>query len=96
MISLFRNFHIKIHHKTKTDILLRCRSFDINLSAVEEDLAAIVFRTHGEVDPIGSTPLLLDEFIQFPMVLISRIKQDAGIAYHLLWTSAANVHCTTR
>ena len=29
IISLFRNFRIKIHHKTKTDILERCRSWSL-------------------------------------------------------------------
>ena len=46
--------------------------------------------------PVGGTSFLLDQFVQFPAVLVGRIKQDTGITDHLLWASAADVYGTTR
>jgi hypothetical protein len=52
------------------------------LPTVEENLPTIFLRTHGEVDPVRRATLLVDQLVQFPSVLIGRIYQDAGIAYH--------------
>jgi hypothetical protein len=43
------------------------------LAAVEENLAAIVFRPHREVDPIGRAAFLLDEFIEVTLCAIGDI-----------------------
>jgi len=51
---------------TETDLLPRSVSWFkamLLLSTVEEDLAAIIFRTHGEVDPIGRATLFKDELV---------------------------------
>ena len=67
-----------------------------SLSAIKENLAAVVFRTHGEVNPIGGPALLLDELIKHPAVLVGGVEQKAGIAYHLLRTQTFNIDSTTR
>jgi hypothetical protein len=40
------------------------------LPTIEEDFSPIVLRAHGEVNPVGRASLLLDQFIQFPAVLV--------------------------
>ena len=63
---------------------------------IEENLSPIVLRSHGEVKPPCGATLLVDQLIQFPAVLISRVQQDTGIADHLLRPSTADVYSTTR
>ena len=70
-------------------------SGDYCLPAVEEDLAAIVFRTHGEMNPIGGAALLLDELIKHPTVIISGVEQEAGITYHLLRPQTLDIYGAT-
>ena len=65
-------------------------------TAVEENLSAIVLRAHGEVNPVGCASLLLNQLVQFPAVLISRVQQDTSVADHLLWPSAADIHRAAR
>ena len=66
------------------------------LSTVEENLAAVVLRAHGEVHPVGGASLLLDQFVQFPAVLVSRVKQDTGVADHLFWPSTSDIYGAAR
>ena len=66
------------------------------LSAVEENLAAIILWPHGEVNPISGAALLLDEFIKRPAVFISRIEQETGIADHLFRPQAPDIHRAAR
>ena len=65
-------------------------------STVEEDFSAIVFGAHGEVDPVGRATLFVDQLVQFPAVLVGRVNQDAGIAYHLLRPCTADIYGTAR
>ena len=55
---------------------VRCLTPGEALPHVEEDLAAVARRTHGEVNPPrGATPLV-DELVKFPTSPISDIQQD--------------------
>ena len=54
----------------------------IGLSAIEENLSAVIFWTHGEVNPIGGAALLLDEFIKHPAVFVGGVEQQTGAANH--------------
>ena len=66
-----------------------------SLSAIKENLPAVIFRTHGEVNPIGSAALLLDQFIKHPAVFIGGVEQETGIPYHLLWAQTFNIYGAT-
>jgi hypothetical protein len=62
-------------------------SGDYCLPAVEEDLAAIVFRTHGEMNPIGGAALLEDQFVKVTMGTIRDVEslgQKASTARNLM------------
>jgi hypothetical protein len=48
------------------------------------------------VNPIGGAALLLDEFIEYPAILIGGVEQKTCIAYHLLWAKALNIDGATR
>ena len=65
-------------------------------SAIEENLAAVVFRAHRKVNPIGSAAFLLDEFIKHPMVFVSGVEQQTRIPDHLLRAITPDIHRTTR
>lgn len=66
------------------------------LSAVEEDLAAILFRTHREVNPIRRASSLQDQFVELPFRAIGDVEQDACHPDHLLRPVTMYIHRTSR
>ena len=66
------------------------------LTAIEEDLSAIIFRPHREVNPVGGAALLLDQFVEHPAVFISRIEQQTSIPDHLLRPQTPDIYGAAR
>ena len=67
-----------------------------SLSAIKENLPAVIFRTHGEVNPIGGAALLLDEFIKIPFRAICDVQKDSRHPNHMFRTEATDVDCAAR
>ena len=67
-----------------------------SLPAIKQNLPAIILRPHGEVNPIGGAPLLLNELVKHPAIFISRIEQQTGIPYHLLRPQTPDIHRAAR
>ena len=57
-------------------------SGDYYSPTIEENLPAVVFRTHREVNPIGGAALLLNELIKHPAVFVGGVEQQTGAANH--------------
>ena len=66
------------------------------LSHIEENLAAVVLRAHSKMHPVGRTSLLLNQFVETPAILVSRVKQDTGVADHLFWPSTSDIYGAAR
>ena len=67
-----------------------------SLSAIKENLPAIILRPHGEVNPVGGATLLEDEFIEVALGPISDIQQYPRHPYHMLRAITADIHRATR
>ena len=66
------------------------------LSIQETNLSAIVFGTHGEVNPVAPVLVLFDkEFVEFRLRLPRVIKQDIGESDSLLCPTTPNIDGTT-
>ena len=71
--------------------------------AIEDNFPPIIFRTHGEVDPIGGATLLEDELVEiltigivpFVRFFIGDIQQNPRHADHLLRAITLDIHRTT-
>ena len=61
------------------------------LDAVKENLPAIIFRTHREVNPVGGAPLFEDELIKFSFRTIRDVEQYPRHADHLLRAITVNI-----
>ena len=66
------------------------------LPAVEENLAAIILRSHREVDPIGRAALLQNQFIKVTLRTIGDIQQYSRHPDHVFRAIAADIHRTAR
>ena len=66
--------------------------FNARLSAVEENLPAVILRTHREVNPISRTALLLNQLIKIPLSAVCDIQQYPHHADHLLRAIATDIH----
>ena len=66
--------------------------FYARLSAVEENLPAVILRAHRKVNPISRTALLLNQLIEVTMSAIGDIQQDYSHADHLLRAIATDIH----
>ena len=66
------------------------------LTAIEENLAAIFLRTHGEMNPIGGAALLQYQFIKVALGTIGDVQQNARHADHVFRAIASDIHCAAR
>ena len=66
------------------------------LPAVEENFAAIILRSHREVNPIGRAALLQNQFIKVTLRTIGDVEQDARHPDHVFRAIAADIHRTAR
>ena len=64
--------------------------------AVEENLAAIILRSHREVDPIGRAALLQNQFIKVTLRTIGDIQQYSRHPDHVFRAIAADIHRASR
>ena len=64
--------------------------------AVEENLAAIILRSHREVNPIGRAALLQNQFIKVTLRTIGDIQQNSRHPDHVFRAIAADIHRASR
>ena len=68
----------------------------IYLPSQNRDFSPIIFRPHGEVNPIMTLGVPFDEeLIEIPLGAIGNIQQDVGIAQGLLYPDASNIYSAT-
>ena len=84
-----------------TPLLFLCSDWALSpviyLPSQNRDFSPIIFRPHGEVNPIS--PLLAtfdEELIEIPLGAVGNIQQDVGIAQGLLYANTADIHGATR
>ena len=83
-----------------TPLLFLCPDWGLSpviyLPSQNRDFSPIIFRPHGEVNPISPLLVPLDEeLIEIPLGAIGNIQQDVGIAQGLLYPDASNIYGAT-
>ena len=84
-----------------TPLLFLCSDWALSpviyLPSQNRDFSPIIFRPHGEVNPIMTLGVPFDEeLIEIALGAVGYIQKDVGIAKRLLYSDASDIHGATR